>query len=87
LFEVKEYVSQEAKVVLRRLFDENQILLSYSNERNLKFLKPEKFNEEYEILKPDEEELLRKEFLSDKNTLTIKYSLVKIDGENECVIH
>jgi len=30
--------------------------------------------------------MLRKQFLGDKHILTIKYSLVKIDGNKECVI-
>ena len=51
------------------MFDDNQILLAYTNTQNLKRVSPEEFNDNFEILDPKAEELLRKQFLSDNNTL------------------
>ncbi len=66
---MKEYASSQSKVILRQLFDDNQILLAYTNTQNLKRVSPEEFNDNFEILDPKAEELLRKQFLSDNNTL------------------
>ena len=75
--------------MLRRLFDDNQILLAYQNQgnnSNLRKVTPQEFDEKYQILELKEEELLRKQFLGENHILTVKYSLIEIDRVKECVI-
>jgi hypothetical protein len=52
LFEVKEYLSNKAEVVLRRVFDNYEILLVSDKLRsaNLRNLTPTEFNDNYRLL-------------------------------------
>jgi hypothetical protein len=89
LFEVKEYISQKAEVVLRRVFDNNQIMLVNSDKllsAKIKHLTPHEFNDNYRILEPKEEIFWRKQLLGDNYIFTIKYSVIIVSGKKESVI-
>ena len=75
--------------MLRRVFDNNQIILVNSDKllsSKTKHLTPNEFNDNYRILEPKEEIFWRKQLMGDNYIFTIKYSVMIVNVKKESVI-
>lgn len=84
---VKEFRTFNNEVILRRIFDTHGILLedrAYTS--NIKAVKEDTFFSHYRLYSKEEESSLRHAIdQSQDHVFTIKYQLMYLDGENECL--
>jgi len=87
LFEVKEYSANKAEVVLKRVFDNYQIILVADRllSGNIRNLEPTDFNDNYRLLDKTEEIYWRKQMLSENYIFTIHYQIDSFGGVKECL--
>ena len=86
---VKEYAMNTGHIILRRLFDHNEIALKPDNKfsDNFRVVKSaEEFFKDFQFLDADQEKKLRRELSTTENHVyVVKYTVKVIDGHKECI--
>ena len=88
LYEVKEYKSHSGEILLRRVLDENKILLDpkSSNAKGFWTVTPERFFKEFCFLPNDRQRDFWKEYNQGSLTFIVKYSIKNICGNKETIM-
>ena len=80
LYEVQDFNENSSEIKIRRLLDQNGIMLSQRNDNrsNFKFIRGSVLNKQYDTFDLDEEFKIRQEIFA-KSKLIIKYQVIKVD--------
>ena len=88
IYEVHQYIVTSGEVILRRLFDQNQIILTKKNisSSNLKSIRGAVLFHHYEMLEQVQEMKIRHSILDQKDAvITVKFQVMDFDGQVECL--
>lgn len=89
VYVIREYRSFSNELILKRLFDDNQILLEDNQGLNLNLVSANEssFFQKFSLYSLQEENEVKREALSTKeHVFSVKYQLMAFDGENlECL--
>lgn len=88
-FMVKEYEMNTGHIILRRLFDPNEIALMPDNRfsDNFRMIRnSEEFFRDFQFMSADQEKSLRRALLTtDNHVFIVKYTVKVLDGQRECI--
>lgn len=87
--EVKTYLTNTAEVVLRHVYDDNQILLVPNTDmsRAILTLGRKPFEQKFRLLDKAQELFWRKEFMTENYICVLKYRVAMVEGRKECQFH
>ena len=87
IYEIKEYRTSTNEIILRRMFDTNNILMDdRPHTGNLKSTNEDNFFSRFQLYSPEEELGVRNGILHSKDhVINIKYQTMDVGHEKECL--